>query len=70
MRRLLVTLTSVVLLVAGVAIAVVALAPTPGHTALHLGCTHHNHGPVRTAGEVKRLIDARSLSRQGRDADE
>lgn len=44
---------------------VLALTPV-GHAPLHIGCTHHNHGPTRTAGEGKRLFDARALNRQSR----
>ena len=46
------------------------LQPTPGHTALHIGCAHHNHGPARTVGEGQRLLDARALARQRREATE
>ncbi len=46
------------------------LQPSPGHSALHIGCTHHNHGPARTAGEGQRLLDARALARQRREATE
>lgn len=46
------------------------LQPSPGHSALHIGCTHHNHGPARTAGEGQRLLDARALIRQRREATE
>jgi hypothetical protein len=48
------------------ALAAWALTPAPGHLPLHIGCTHHNHGPTRTAGEGKRLLDARALNRQAR----
>ena len=33
----------------GLATCIFAMA-TPGHTPLHLGCMHHNHGPKWHAG--------------------
>ena len=51
--------------------AVAALKPAPGHTLLHVGCAGgHAHGPLRTAGEGKRLLDARELNRRARTVQE
>ena len=50
--------------------AAVALMPAPGHLPLHIGCQNHNHGPARTAGEGRRLLDARALNRQARERSE
>lgn len=49
------------------ALAGVALMPAPGHMPLHIGCANHNHGPKRTEGEGRRLLDARALNRQARE---
>lgn len=51
----------------GAAVALTILPiPAPGHRPLHIGCSNHNHGPERTAGEGKRLLEARSIARQAR----
>lgn len=47
------------------ALMFLGLRPAPGHNLLHIGC-NHTHGPVRTAGEGRRLLDARTLNRQAR----
>lgn len=49
-----------------IAFAAWAMVPEPGHMPLHIGCGH-SHGPVRTAGEGRRLLDARALNRQARE---
>ena len=69
MRRTIVVSLAMLLLVS-VAAIVIARSSTAGHTGLHIGCNHHDHGPSRTAGEGRRLLDARALARQGRPVDE
>ena len=51
----------------GIGAAAAALKPAPGHTLLHVDCSGgHAHGPLRTAGEGKRLLEARELNRRAR----
>jgi hypothetical protein len=68
MRRLRCWIAGVVLLVSSAAGASFVIAPpASGHMPLHIGCSNHNHGPKRTAGEGRRLLDARALNRLARE---
>lgn len=42
------------------AVALVAANAEPGHTPLHVGCKHHNHGPKWHAGHGRALGEPQS----------
>lgn len=70
MRRLLYWIAGGALVLSSAAVAAMALMPVPGHMPLHIGCANHNHGPKRTEGQGRRLLDARALNRQARERDQ
>ncbi len=67
MRRLRYWIVGGALVLSSVAAVAVVLTPSTGHMPLHIGCANHNHGPKRTDGEGRRLLDARALNRQTRE---
>jgi hypothetical protein len=55
-------------LLATVTFGAMAWTTEPGHTPLHIACQGHSHGPLRTQGAGRRLLDARAANRAARAA--
>jgi hypothetical protein len=63
-RSILLAVAGLLLTATGLALAAHGALAPGGHTVLHVGCAHHNHGPARMAGEGQRLMAARAMTRQ------